>query len=143
MPDWSTRFVRLPADRNRWFFAWKMTTRMTRPTTTGSTPLSPLRIFFHWPRRYSPKLSATSSLPATRSTSAAVASGAVAAPESAAVRGSVVAMPSVLSAVGRCRSCQPAGGDELDRPLGVELGDRVDARDPPQVERGNAVGALE
>src|SRR4051794_41949364 len=38
---------------------------------------------------------------------------------------------------------RPAGGDELDDPGAVDLGGGPVRRNPPQVERGDAVGDLE
>ena len=46
MPAWSMRFTRLPCERNFEFCVWKMITMITRPTSTGSVPLSPLRARF-------------------------------------------------------------------------------------------------
>src|ERR1035437_5917517 len=56
----TSRLVRFPADRNTELWTWKMTTRMTRPPRTGSTPLSPLRMRFAHAQAYSPRDSLSS-----------------------------------------------------------------------------------
>ena len=42
---WVSRFARFWLERNSESLNWKYATRSTRPTRTGSTPLSPVRIF--------------------------------------------------------------------------------------------------
>ena len=58
---WVIRLTRLPADRNSELLSWKISTITTRPTMTGSAPLSPLRIRLSQIRAYSPTDPAISS----------------------------------------------------------------------------------
>src|SRR5437588_8897113 len=96
----------------------------TRPTMTGSTPLSPLRIREPHARTYSPRVCAA----IAGGSSATIASGA-------AVR-SAAASASVKPCLGACAtgSAQPSCGHVLDDALSVKCGGLVLHDEASQVD---------
>src|SRR5664280_245350 len=151
---WTSRFTRLPAERKTESWIWKMRTRRIRPPTTGSTPLSPLRTFLPTARMYSPTEPLSSGVAATAAARWVSSSGSAAATPGMSVASgragpgppcsSSGAIGSVLHVVGFGRVVGTlAGGDELDGPLGVVVGDGPTADQATQVQDGEAICHLE
>src|SRR5215472_7099311 len=123
------RLTRLPADRKTWcgLIAWKTAMMATRPTMTGSTPLSPLRTRAHQASMYWPRVWATMA----GGTSTAAAS-------SASVRPASRSGASLVDITGLA-----SGGHVLDRALAVERRGLVLRDHPSKVEHRDPVRDLE
>src|SRR5438132_12085740 len=105
----------------------------TRPTMTGSTPLSPLRIRKPHARTYSPRVCA------------AIAGGSSAAAASGAAVRSAAASAAEMPCLGAraTGAAQPSRGHVLDDALTVKCGRLVLHDKAPQVAHRDAIGDLE
>src|SRR5215472_5327486 len=123
------RLTRLPADRKTWcgLIAWKTAMIATRPTMTGSTPLSPLRTRAHQASTYSPRVWAT--MAGGTSTAAASCASVRSASRSGASLDDIAGLTS--------------GGHVLDGALAVERRSAVLGHHPSKVEHRDAVRDLE
>src|SRR6516164_7289855 len=137
----SKRLTRFCGDRNFGFATWKLTATTTMASTTGRTPLSPLRTRSHQARRYWPSDWARSS----GGTSATAAWGA-------AVRSATVPAPAVPAGVSPGSAVRgvsdtghaPGPGQPVDQHRDDEHAARHDVlqrrRQLTQAEKGYAVG---
>src|SRR5207302_5173546 len=104
---------------------------ITRPTMTGSTPLSPLRIRKPHARTYSPRVCA------------AISGGSSAAASGAAVRSAAASASEMLCLGARATvAAQPSGGHVLDDALTVKCSGLVLHDKTPQVDHRDAIGDL-
>src|SRR5579871_3786130 len=132
-----SRFTRFSAVRNFGSSSWKKITITTSPASTGSAPLSPLRILLPHAAKYSPSEPArTSGDAAVSASSVSAGGGASSTPTTAGswASGAWVVLPgssmvSLLLSSGRLGrrrgadgTVRGAGGHVVDDTLAVELG---------------------
>src|SRR5690348_15346596 len=153
----SSRLTRFCGDRNFGFATWKLMATTTMASTTGRTPLSPLRSRSHQARKYWPSDWARSS-GGTSATASGAAVRSVAVPASTVPGGvspgSAVTgvsrsgdMGSALTTGGSGRLGRPPGGATcrhvLHHALPVEVRGRPLGHHPPQVQHRDPVRDLE